>query len=738
MPNVDQGAGLARRGLFTLTVLAGSFLLFLVQPMVARMALPLLGGAPGVWGSAMLVFQLLLLGGYAYAHALSRLPFRKQALVHGMLLAVAALTLPPTLADIPPPAAGWEALWAPALIAATIGPVFLLLSAQASLMQRWYAGAPGAGDPYWLYAASNIGSFAGLLAYPFWFERDMALAEQSRAWAVGYLLLLGLVALAAWSRWRAPEQPPVETAAAGAAERIGPRRLLLWLALAAVPSGLMLSTTTLLTTDLMAMPLLWIIPLGAYLLSFSVSFSAHGLWVGILNRYAPVLLLLVGGLAMISGGQANPAIALAMVALLFVLAVALHGRLYELRPSPERLTFFYLIVAAGGALGGTFTALLAPLLFDWVYEHALLLLAAALLIPQLSFVPWLTRFWQGEGPFGSAPQRRHALAAAAVLVAAVFAWLLARAVAAGEGERILLFAGLIVAIGMLLIGRRWAFAACFVALMLGHGGFSTLQLSMEGARSRSYFGVYTVEQTEEGRLRQLNHGTTMHGQQWLEPGRRLEPTSYFGRDSGIGLALAGEASDAQVGVVGLGVGTLACYRKPGQAWTFYEIDPEVVRYSDERQFTFIAECTPDAPIVIGDARLRLADGPQGQFDLLAIDAFTSDAIPLHLMTTEAFSVYAGAMQADGLLLLHISNRFIDLAPMVAALARDGGWHGVIRHDGQELSTGLSASVWIALSRDEARLAAMRAQSPLPWEELPAPIRRAWTDDEASILPLLRF
>jgi len=734
VPLVDHRAGLARRGLFTLTILVGSFLLFLVQPMVARMALPLLGGAPGTWNSAMLVFQLLLLGGYAYAHALSRLAFRRQVAVHLALLAASALTLPPALAAIGPPVPGWEVLWAPALVAATIGPVFLLLSAQSSLMQRWYAGLPGAGDPYWLYAASNIGSFAGLLAYPFWLERDMALAAQSRTWTFGYLALVALVAVAAWSRWRAADGPASspDVAAEGPAPRIGARLVLLWLALAAVPSGLMLSTTTLLTTDLMAMPLLWIIPLGAYLLSFSVAFSAEGLWVGILSRYAPVLLLLVGGLAMISGGQANPAIALAMVALLFVLAVALHGRLYALRPPAEGLTFFYLIVAAGGALGGTFTALLAPVLFDWVYEHALLLLAAALLIPQLSFVPFLTRFWHESG------RGRQAMAFAAVLAAAGLAWVLAQAVEAGNGERILLLVSLIAGIGLLLTGRRWAFAATFALLMLGHGGLSTLALSAEGARSRSYFGVYTVEETEDGRLRRLNHGTTMHGQQWLVPSLRLEPTSYYGRGAGIGLALAAEEAGARVGIVGLGVGTLSCYRKKGQDWTFFEIDPDVVRYSRDGSFTFLRRCAPDARIVIGDARLRLADEPRGRFDLLAIDAFTSDAIPMHLLTTEAFAVYADALENDGLLLIHISNRFIDLAPAVAALAREGGWHGAVRDDGGEMGPGLSASVWIALSRDEARLAALVGESPLPWQDLPQPLPEAWTDDEASILPLLRF
>jgi SAM-dependent methyltransferase len=723
-----NNAGAAGRGLFTVVILSGSYLLFLVKPMVARFALPQLGGAPGVWNSAMLVFQVLLLGGYAYAHALSRLPLRRQAMIHLGLLLLAALTLPATLADIPPPRPGWEVLWAPALFIATIGPVFFLLSAQASLMQRWYAAAPGAKNPYRLYAASNIGSFAGLLAYPFWLEPEMALGEQSRAWTIGYLILIAMTAFVAVSRWNLADQVhPAEPAEAP--EPIGTRRLLLWLALAAVPSGLMLSTTTLLTTDLMAMPLLWVIPLGFYLLSFSVAFSESGDWAGILSRYAPITLLLVGGLAMISGGQANPALALAMVALLFVLAVALHGRLYALRPHPRHLTFFYLMVAAGGAMGGTFTAIIAPVLFDWVYEHAILLFAAALLIPQLPLLPFLGRFWRSG-------RRRRVIAAVAVAVAAIIAWRLSVAVELGLGSQILWLIGALVVLGVLVIGKRWAFAAVFALLMLGHGGLSTLETSVAGDRSRSYFGVYSVE--DSGGMRRLTHGTTMHGQQWLEPGRSNEPTAYYGHRSGAGIALADAARGANVGIAGLGVGTLACYRKPGQNWTFFEIDPEVAEYSHDRTFTFLADCTPDARIVIGDARLELAEEPAGSFDILVIDAFTSDAIPMHLLTREAFETYRRALSDDGLLLVHVSNRFIDLAPMVSALAQSDGWHGRMRRDVGNPPEGLAASDWIALAASEGLIDRLERSGPFPWDDLPPPSPRAWTDDNASVVPLLRF
>ena len=718
--------------LFVLTVFTGSTLLFLVQPMVARLALPLLGGAPGVWNSAMVVFQLLLLAGYLYAHLLSRLPVRRQAAIHLALLLLASMTLPIRLADLPAPAPGWEVVWVPALFAATIGPVFTLLAAQSSLMQRWYAAGPHGRDPYRLYAVSNLGSFAGLVAFPFWLERDFSTSGQTGIWAGLYALLVVLVALAAATRWRSAGEAAIVSAPA---QPVGWRRMALWLALAAVPSGLMLSTTTLLTTDLMAMPLLWVIPLAAYLLSFTVAFTGGSIWLTILNRYAPVLLLMIGGLAMISGGQANPAVALAMVALLFVLAVALHGRLYTLRPPPAQLTLFYLVMATGGAVGGIFTALVAPLIFDWVYEHALLLLAAALLIPQAGLIGPLLRFWQSG-------RWRNAAAGLAVLGAGLIAWQLAGAVERGAGADIFLCVTGIVVLGILATGYRAAFAAIFTLLLLGHGGLSTLALSMQGHRTRSYFGVYSVAEVQakgpEGALRRLNHGTTMHGEQWQDAARRDEPTGYYGRTSGIGLALAAAPARAQVGIVGLGVGTLACYRQPGQAWTFYEIDPAVLRYSQDRSFTFLADCAPNARVVIGDARLSLAGEPAARMDLLAVDAFSSDAIPMHLMTQEAFATYGRALAPDGVLLVHISNRFLDLAPMVAAQARDGGWRGALRDDPGQPERGLSPSIWIALSRDPQALEQLVARQPQAWSALPAPAAEAWTDDRSSLLPLIRF
>jgi hypothetical protein len=717
-------------GLFAAVIFGGSWLLFIVQPMVARLALPLLGGTPNVWNSAMLVFQLLLLGGYAYAYALSRLTPRWQVAIHLALLLASVLTLPVGLADLPPAAAGWEFVWVPALFLVTIGPVFFLLSAQASLLQNWFAAsAPGA-NPYRLYVASNLGSFAGLLAYPFWLEPSLTLSGQSRTWSGGYLIVICGVAALGLGRWMTDRGSPAlpQRSAVGGEAQQGRPPMLLWLAFAAVPSGLMLSTTTLLTTDLMAMPLLWVIPLGLYLLSFTVAFSDKGHWTNILSGYAPFLLLLVGGLAMISGGQSNPAIALAMVALLFVLSVALHGRLYRARPAPARLTLFYLVMAAGGALGGLFTGLLAPLLFDWVYEHALLLLAAALLIPHRQFIASLRRLWsEGRG--------RWPATAVLLGVAGLLAWALSGAVERGQGETILLLAAALIVLGIAVIGMRWVYAAVLACLMLGLGGMATLSTSFSGDRTRSYFGVYSVVPVRDGDLRRLVHGTTMHGQQWVDPARRDDPTGYYGPSSGIGLVLAEAHLNARIGIVGLGVGTLACYRQDGQQWIFFEIDPKVVAFSRRGTFTFLADCAPDARIVLGDARLSLASGSSSGFDVLAVDAFTSDAIPIHLLTREAFATYGRALDEDGVLALHISNRFFDLAPMVSALAQAGGWNGRIRRHTEDVEPGQSPSIWIALSRSDRAIAGLERRNPGVWEHLPAPATEVWTDDHASLLQL---
>lgn len=717
------------KGVFIVAIFTGSFLLFNVQPMVARMALPKLGGAPNVWNSAMLVYQSLLLAGYAYAHLISRFAVRRQAVIHLAVLLAAALTLPLGLAKIAPPIPGLEVLWVPWLFLLSVGPVFFAVSAQAPMLQRWFHAQEGAGDPYSLYAASNLGSFAGLLAYPLLAEPLLTLRTQARLWTAGYILLLALMALLGLSRSFKAEQRTAQrdlSVSSSEAQAIGWRRQAMWIALAAVPSGLMLSTTTFLTTDIMAIPLLWVIPLGLYLLSFTIAFAASRKVARGVAIVAPLVLLACAPatLGVASRGSLMPVI-LSLIAL-FVASVALHTRLYEDRPPASQLTRFYLFMSAGGAIGGLFTALVAPLVFDWTWEYPLLLVAVTLLVPLGPFSAALDRLgWRDR-------LTKLAMATLALIIGILIGTALInpRFLPYVSGSLVLPFMAIIAAP---LIRKRQLYAVAFTIMVVGLTFPQTL-LTLKGARSRSYFGIYTVRDTGAG-LRQLFHGTTMHGMQWRLAGRETEATSYYGAQSGIGRTLAAADGHARIAVVGLGVGTLACYRKPGQSWSFYEIDPVVRDYSRRHTFTFVDRCAPQARIVIGDARLRLLEAQPGSIDILAVDAFSSDAIPLHLLTREALSVYLRALSPHGVILFHISNKFIDLEPVLSAHARDMRIASAGRFDWTRTDS-LSRSFWIAMSRDPARISALTEKG--GWRALKKAEASPWLDDHASILPFIKW
>ncbi len=722
---------MAPRALFVATILAGSFLLFLVQPMVARIALPRLGGAPAVWNSAMLVYQALLLAGYGYAHALGRLSIRRQAGVHLALLAVAMLWLPIGVLAWPLPEGTSPAVWVPWLLAASIGPLFVAVSAQAPLMQRWFAAAKPGEDPYRLYAASNLGSFAGLIAYPLIVEPLMPVNGQRWLWSGGYLLLVALVAVIATKLPRSAGTAAV----AVDAEPASARRILHWIALALVPSGLMLATSTYITTDIVAMPLLWVIPLGLYLLSFSIAFADNRFLADFITRIAPVTIVLFGGV-MIGGFQLPPLAGLGIaLTLLFMAAVALHTALYRLRPAPERLTGFYLAMSVGGALGGLFAGLLAPALFDWTWEYPLLILAAGALVPQAYLLPIIRDWWwRGRG-----------LPALTFVVVALAALLILRERGPvewfGEQSPGLVFA-VIVVVGLVSVGMRRAYLMTLAVSLLLFGGIAALRDTMAGnVRTRSYFGVYTV--VEAPRKRTLVHGTTLHGVQQLgSPERAQTPTTYYVPSSGVGRAMTVAPSlygmNSRIGVVGLGTGTLACYAWPTQDWRFFEIDPVVVTLAKER-FSFLRICAPDAKIVMGDARISIERTKPASLDVLALDAFSSDSVPIHLLTQEAFADYGRVVQPKGLLLVHISNRFLELGPVVSAAAQAGGWQAIeLLDDPPATDEDASISHWIALSRDEEAITRLRAMG-TGWRPLPkAAPESGWTDDYASILPLLRW
>lgn len=729
------------RALFLITILTGSFLLFLVQPMIARMALPRLGGAPAVWNSAMLVYQALLLAGYAYAHRLTQTSPRRQAIIHITLFAVAILWLPIGLANLQPPADGSPIFWVPWLLIASIGPLFFVVAAQAPLMQRWYSMSGNQGEPYALYAASNIGSFGGLIAYPILVEPFTTLQSQKWIWSGIYLALMALVGICAIQIWRTAGANTTPTEAAANEAPIGWRRRLYWIILAAVPSGLMLSTTSHLTTDLMAMPLIWVIPLGIYLLSFSVAFADNQKPAYWISRFAPIVLIVSAAFVFVVWGKAAIGGLTASLSLLFIVAVALHNEMYRTRPAPAQLTSFYFMMSVGGVLGGFFCAIVAPLLFDWTWEHPILILMAAALLPAI--------------PLLRLNENDPRLPLIMVVIGMIA---LALGLFGGISEPVessftkILLAATIMTLGIAVAGFRIPFLLAVAGLLTINGGWYSVQQSLDGVRMRSYFGTYTVNASESGRVRWLNHGTTMHGMQLLDDPTR--PISYYPDTSGVGIAMLNAprlyGPEASIGVVGLGTGTLACYRRPRQYWQFFEIDPLVIEIARERKiFSFLEKCAPDVPITLGDARLTLAAVPEGKFDILALDAFSSDSIPLHLLTKEAFATYRKALKPDGILLVHISNRYIDLNPVVAAEAKANGWSAALRHDSpteQLINRGNRASQWIALSRDPAKLAELtgkvdkvksRYYNSEQWLQLDAPGKTSpWTDDYASVLPHL--
>lgn len=731
-PAPKSGIGI----LFVVAILSGSFLLFLVQPMIARMALPRIGGAPAVWNSAMLVYQALLLGGYAYAHWLGRVPLRRQAMIHLGVLAVAALWLPIGLLTMRQPAGLDAVLWVPLFLAASIGPLFFAISAQAPLLQRWFAAASGGRDPYALYAASNIGSFGGLIAYPLIVEPNLALNNQSTVWSIGYGLVFVIVLVCAFRLPRASMSAPTEHHATS--PKPSRRRVLHWIALATVPSGLMLATTTFLTTDIVAVPMLWVLPLGLYLLSFTVAFATPRLAAGLVQKFAPITILLFGGTLM-AGGQGDVFLsALMALLLLLVVAIALHARMYDLRPDPDRLTGFYLAMSVGGALGGVFAAVIAPVIFDWTYEFPLLIIAAGALAAQPYLLPAFRWFWEGS------ERRTNIAGIGAVLAIGV---LLVIGIAnpgdmLGARAEPITFLG-IAAIGILVIGQRPLYMFALVSSLFLFGGYRALELSLTtDARIRSYFGVYTIRDFVD--MRTLAHGTTLHGIQLTgAPELERTPTSYYLPGSAVGQVMQAAPAlypeGARVGVVGLGTGTLACYALPNQQWTFYEIDPAVVGIARDR-FTFLDRCLPQGVnISLGDARISIAEAAPGSLDVLVLDAFSSDAVPMHLMTREAFATYARALAPDGLLVVHISNRYLALEPVVEAAARLGGWNAALLTDyasDSEISGG-STSDWAVMSKDGATLERLTAID-LRWRTLRGYSGfTPWTDDFATIVPLVR-
>ncbi len=734
--------------LFATTLFVSGTLLFLIQPMFARMVLPLLGGSPAVWNLAMVTYQVLLLAGYLYAHASTRwLTPRQQALVHVVLLALPMLVLPIAVpAGWRPPAGTNPAPWLMLILLAGAGLPFFVVATTSPLLQAWFArtGDPSAANPYALYAASNAGSMLALLGYPLLLEPRLSLPMQSLAWSAGYALLALLVAACALFAARGDASPALaDVAPVEAPHRpIAWRRRARWMLLAFVPSSLMLSVTMYMSTNIAPFPLLWVLPLALYLLTFIVAFASRTLIpLPLLSRALPfaVLPLLVAILSD-AAQPIRPLIAMHLVAFT-IIALCSHATLAEDVPPAASLTEFYLWVAVGGALGGAFNALLAPQLFSSILEYPLVLVLAALSIRIVTDdddpEPPSARRWAGLTP-------RRLLDV--VLPLCLIPLVLLSGLAVHEfgiqsaSARRLLTLGAPALLCYTLAGRQLRFGLGVAALLAASLAFERDTRLM--LAERSFFGVSRVFTTQNGEFHSLAHGNISHGAQNMLPAQRREPLTYYTRTGPVGeLILPRQKLGLvrRVAVVGLGAGSLACYRQPGETWTFFEIDIAVVRIAQNpRYFTYLRDCAPDARIILGDARLSIARAPDDGYDLILLDAYSADAIPIHLLTREALALYRRKLAPGGVIAVHISNQYFDLGPVVAALVKDAGMVTRLRDEREitqeESNRGKNTSDWMVLAEREADLGALVT---LPRWQRVTPAPSVWTDDFASALSALR-
>jgi SAM-dependent methyltransferase len=672
--------------LYALTIFASAFLLFLLQPIVAKQILPWFGGSAAVWTTCLVFFQSTLLLGYAYADfSVRRLTPRAQARLHMVLLVLSLAVLPIIPGAFWKPTGLESPIWMIlGLLSATIGLPYFVLSTTSPLIQAWFARTFPGRSPYRLFALSNLASMLALLGYPFLLEPWIATRMQAWGWSAGYAAFVGLGVLAARKGRRAGELAPLRTASpADATPTSAPptlSRQLLWCALAATSSAMLLAVTSHITQNVAAVPLLWIVPLSLYLITFIVCFDGEG-WY----RREIFLAMLAAALGVMGWTLADPKLAHVLAiqidvfcAGFFIACMFCHGELVTCKPAPRYLTRFYLMVALGGALGSVLVGVVAPLAFSANFDLAFVLVACALLL--------LCRT-RGE--------------------ALVFP----------------------------------ALAAISLAVTVGCGIWSMVEFYQDTIyTSRNFYGMLRVQDSggdDVDRRRTLVHGTIMHGKQYLHPSFQSEPTSYYTRNSGIGRlieAMHPRKGSIKVGVIGLGTGTLATYGAKGDVYRFYEINPGVVSVA-QRDFTFLKNSDATIELSLGDARLSLEREAPQQFDVLAIDAFSSDAIPVHLITREAVEVYLRHMKPDGVIAFHVTNRYLNLVPVVEAIANELGLQA-LWFDDPGLEPFGSASSWVLLAKDPARLNDPRLTDPSSRIETRRDWR-VWTDDFNNLVQVLK-
>lgn len=722
-------------GVFTGTIFLSALLLFSVQPMFAKMVLPLLGGSPSVWSVAMVFFQAVLLLGYGYAHVITRfLDPRRAVIVHLCVFAVALTALPLSIAaGWGRPPAEYAAFWLIGLFGVSIGLPFFAVAANAPILQAWFARTnhPQANDPYFLYGASNLGSFSALLAYPVIIEPFLTLREQSAFWSAGFVALMvaigaaGLTLAMNFKPQAKPSPQAMVDTVFGWSDRLQ------WVALAFVPSALLIAVTSHISTDIASVPFLWIIPLALFLATFVLTFRHGGDRVHeILVRVQPFVVapLVVG---VMWGERAYLLVAILLnLSMLAVSAMICHRELYLRRPAASHLTEFYLWISVGGVLGGIAAGLLAPAIFPDVWEYPILIVLALLCRP-------------GAFAGGAKPWLRDGGLIAAGVTLALLPGLLFEVSLPQDAGSIWMIALVIASAIIVLQASHPARLTGLVAAVLIITSF--YQPGKKHSETmRSFFGVHKVVESADGRFRVLYHGTTNHGAQRIRDDAgapvsgKPEPLTYF-HDRGpmaeaIAAVRATKGKLDRVMVVGLGTGSLACHAKPGERWTYFEIDPVVIRLAQDRsKFSFLHECAPGSTIVLGDARLTLADVKE-LADVIVLDAFSSDVIPIHLLTREALDLYVSKLAPGGALVFHISNHYIELASVVTAMAAERGLIAMVKLDrsmrGEEYQRTMKSSSLVAvIVRDKRDLANLRDG----WTHKVDPAVRPWTDDFSNVL-----
>ncbi len=739
-PEISQKRGVLQF-LYSGVIFLSAALLFWVEPLLGKMVLPLLGGSPAVWNTCLVFFQAALLLGYLYAHLQSTLfNVRTQTVIHLALLACASLFLPIRIPpEWTPPGSANPTPWLILVLVTAVGLPFALLSATSPLLHSWFSktGKPQATDPYFLYSASNAGSLVGLLAYPVLIEPYFTLGQQSWAWSAGYSILFVAIlagAILLWGGNSAKESIPIHPSLTPV-----PSSGLRLLLLAAVPSSLLQGVTSYLTLNLAAVPLLWVIPLSLYLVSFILVFSRRQI---IPHRLMLILqpVLLVGLIAAVWWwNQVSWWLFPLNLLVLFVTSMVCHGELARLRPPPERLTRFYLWIVTGGVVGGVFNAIVAPMVFNSLLEYPIALMLAGFLLPRRT------------------PKDRDYRS----LLRGLFLWILLGIVltAALWGSRTwltmpanasrLLVIGVVA--GLIIYGFKrhpYQFGLGLCALFLV-AQFIQANLSRSQVKTlhteRNFFGITRVDVNRNYNTIRLIHGTIIHGTQFLDPERRREPTGYYWQGGPLGdffKRLPSVADGRKIAVAGLGIGGLTGYATPTDHWFFYEIDPAVERLAkDTKYFTYLADCPAKIEVVLGDARLSMAGAPDRFFNLIVLDAFSSDSIPVHMLTREALALYRAKLAPGGLILFNITNVYLDMGKVLYNLAADARMPGVRRFvfssslRPEDWEHGALPSDWVVLARNSQELASLTKGQ---WHSIfEGPAGTPWTDDYSNLFACLK-